>query len=832
MRLICIANFRCAAAAGLTLLLLSHAAFAKPSEASPKTVAAEAEESPSTEDAKPIPTAEQQVEPEPVVVEPEPGGPKPSESPEATEPIETREPNGPVEADVVGWSQRVEVLTAEIQIGARTPEAADDLYADLAAELWAYQDEVYEALRSRSPGALNQRAILAEMYNARMRLLDWVTPELRASMIGGGSDGMREFEREFEKAKLDFYFQTLAIPRGLRRIAFGVRDSPLDDLWRLLQLLFGIAIFRTWRGWAKNGIGHARTQVFGFGPRTSAQIQLARLLWYVHRLRGPLEWLALLFFASTIYEAGDLEEVSTLVWVVILWLLLTRFGLLLVDTIASRSIDGPASRNSSLRLRSLRLVTAWVLFAGLSLDLSSRYVGEGAVHAWVSRAFTLLLVPVLVLLLHWWRGVIISRLGEEARHSNTARRLARREKGLRSYVNAAAGAGYLTGAALLQFFVRLLSGFEGGRKIVAMLLRREVERDSQRESISEEPISEDLVQKLMAPSDSIIEGPFEDGLQRILALTETGRGAAVSVLAERGGGLSTFLRFVKNALGDSMAIVDCPPGGFEPFRNALAEEFGLGRDQDLTTALKPRLEERGIRVLAVDNFHRIARRKMGGLLGVDAAARISDGAGAEIIWVIGMTRAASPFITRARGDRAILQEVLELPAWSDDQLEDLFAARCQAAEIEPDYRRLVFPRQFDDGERTTLEERNRFGFRRVLWELSDGNAEVAMHLFCDSLRALPNGKLIARLPQPKSMNKVAGANVSTLLALRCLVECELATIDDLTETIRVPRTTVANAIAYCIQEGWIEEVDGYYQLTWDWYRTVTRVLIRRNLIAR
>ena len=215
-----------------------------------------------------------------------------------------------------------------------------------------------------------------------------------------------------------------------------------------------------------------------------------------------------------------------------------------------------------------------------------------------------------------------------------------------------------------------------------------------------------------------------------------------------------------------------------------------------------------------------------------APEKITEAVGDDITWVVAVTRAAWPYITRARGDGAILEDILELPRWSEAQLEQLFEARCKAAEIEPDYRRLVFPRQFDDGERMTLDERNRFGFRRVLWELSDGNPEVAIRLFCDSLRELPDGKLIVRLPQTASANTVGNANLTTLLVLRGLVECELATIDDLTASIRVSRMTVANAIAYSLQQGWVEEVYDHYQITWDWYRTIKRVLIRRNLIAR
>jgi hypothetical protein len=819
--------------AGLALLLLPWPSIAEQAKTTAETEAvesAESAESPTAQGATSAPTAEPIAASQSESNAPEIANSGPTEP---DEPVESAtERPLPVTPATKDWSDRVDDIATQIQMGMSEPEAADALYHELAAALWAYQDEVYEAMRDQSPDALKKRRILSEIYDARMRLLEWVTPELRATMIGGGSSGMREIEREYFNAKLHFYFQALAIPRGLRRIAEDVRESPLDDLWRLMELIFIVVIFRAWRRWAKNGIADARTHILEIQPRTNVHLHAARLLWYLHRFRGPLEWLTFFFIISAIYEPGDLEEVTTLVWVVILWLLLTRFGLLLVDAIASHSVDGPASENAALRLRSLRLITAWILFTGLSLDLSSRYVGEGAIYAWISRAFTLLLGPVLLLLLYWWRDEILRRLGEESHHSSTARRLARQKKGFGSYVNAAAGGIHLTGALLLQLSVRVLSGFDGGRKMVAMLLRREIERDGHRESLSEKRISEELALQLLTPDDTVIDGPFHDGLLRIEALAKADRGAAVAVLAERGGGMSAFLRLLQKDLGDSMRIVDCPPGGTKGFREALADAFGLNHTADLSVELRPRLDELGVRVIAVDNFHRVARPMMGGLAGLDEAARISRGAGEDILWVIAVTRAAWPYISRIRGDGAVLQEVLELPSWSDSQLEELFEARCKAAGIEPDYRRLVFPRQFDDGERATLEERNRFGFRRVLWELSDGNPEVAIRLFCDSLRELPSGKLIVRLPQLASRSEVANSNLTTLLTLRCLIECEFATIDDLAASLQVPRRTVSNAIAYCLQEGWVEEVYDHYQITWDWYRTIKRVLIRRNLITR
>ncbi|MBW2295151.1 MAG: hypothetical protein JRG94_23015, partial [Deltaproteobacteria bacterium] len=159
-------------------------------------------------------------------------------------------------------------------------------------------------------------------------------------------------------------------------------------------------------------------------------------------------------------------------------------------------------------------------------------------------------------------------------------------------------------------------------------------------------------------------------------------------------------------------------------------------------------------------------------------------------------------------------------------------ARCEAAGIEPDYRRLVFPRQFDDGERNTLEERNRAGFQRILWDMSGGNPEVAMQLFVKSLRGLPNGRFVMRMPQPAPVTAVNDARLTTLLVLRVIAQCDLATIDDITASLRLTRPMAMSSIRYALQRGWIEEQDGRYRISWDWFRTVTTVLVRRNLLPR
>ena len=54
---------------------------------------------------------------------------------------------------------------------------------------------------------------------------------------------------------------------------------------------------------------------------------------------------------------------------------------------------------------------------------------------------------------------------------------------------------------------------------------------------------------------------------------------------------------------------------------------------------------------------------------------------------------------------------------------------------------------FDDIDCDTVEDRNRFDFYRILWNASDGNPMVALHLWTDSLRIAPDNLILVSLPQ-------------------------------------------------------------------------------------
>lgn len=738
---------------------------------------------------------------------------------------------GPVlHPDVAARIREIESVVAAVRRGETEPAVADALYPAVESDLKSLRRAVRRAALEGGGEDLDG---LRALYDARLGLLQALSPELRARVLGGGSLGMRAFQGELSYVLLNLGLTVQALPDTARSLATGATDSPFDDLWRFGQLVLVLLVFRGWRRWAVQGIPDARSHVLGIQPRQPIHSRTARALWYVERLRNPVEWLALWWAIWQIFDPRHETELPTLLWIVLVWLLVARFAVQLIDAWVARDFGGLKSGESGLRLRSLRLVARWLLVLGLGLDLANRYAGAGTIHAWLMRAFQILTLPVVGVLLHWWRDEIFRRLEEEGHYSPWARRMAARKRGFGSYLNVALGAAYLTGLRFLQAGIRSASGFDLGRRGVAILLRREVERDSLREpQDDEEPIAPELAARLLngKEADFLVESAASDALARLVEVASSEHGGTIAILSERGGGGRTLLGRLNAEIGDVMRTVSCPPGGFNRFRAALAEELGIESD-DVDSGLRARLDSLGVRVIAIDNVHRLARPKMGGQRGLEELANLTESAGEGVLWLYLFDRYAWLYISLARGDRSMLHEAIELPEWTEGEIGELIAGRAEAAGIALSYRHLVLPRQLDEGGDLSYEERNRAGFARILWELSSGNPESAARLFVGSLRE-KRGELIVRLPQPPPSEEVTDANFTTQLVLRVILQCDPASAEDIWTSLRISPATVKGALRYCQQHGWIEPVQRRYRITDLWYRTISRVLVRQSLLPR
>nr|MDJ0896616.1 hypothetical protein [Alphaproteobacteria bacterium] len=279
-------------------------------------------------------------------------------------------------------------------------------------------------------------------------------------------------------------------------------------------------------------------------------------------------------------------------------------------------------------------------------------------------------------------------------------------------------------------------------------------------------------------------------------------------------------------------LVDCPPDGFEAFRATLAKALGLNATESSPDAFARQLVQSEIRVVAFDNFHRLIRPVKGGQRELEPVAQLIRAIWGNVRWVIALDRAAWPYASRLRVERFALGDVLDLPPWTEEQLDELIELRCAEAGIKPDFTKIVLPRHPDETGHESLAEHNRLGFARYLWHTSQGNPGITMRLWALSLFDGEDGSAIVQLPKLTPPEVLDRLDIHDLLALRVIAQCDLASLGDIAESLQSPKHTVQAIITAMHQREWLEEIDGRYRISWHMWRPIARALQRTNLLPR
>ncbi len=731
------------------------------------------------------------------------------------------------------WLSRIEQIELGLATGENDRDDVNALFAKFSHELWPMHDAVHDAIHADAPDLIRQHDDLHALYELRSRLFPQISRPLHWRLTGLNPVGRAEAARELDYFLVNVEYQQQIIRTAFTRLRSSAEEAPLVALGHMLQALLLIFVFRRWRRWAKTGLPDYRKRLLALRPRTRSTLRRTRFVWHLQRIRPPIEWLALAWGLSLVVQPPGFEELSTLIGTLLKWSLVGTFIVRLVDSLAARKSGGRQTERAKLRTATLRLVGLWAVGFWLAAELTERYAGTGVMFVWVVRVGAASALPLLLLFIHWWRSEIFAELEARSATSATARSALGRRGSGRGYVAAALGGALLLQEVLVQAFVRLLSSYEVGRRIVAQMVRREVARDGERAGNPDEvPIADEIILPLIAARQVRLDSIAKDELESVIALVEGEGGATSMIIGERGAGKTIFLERLKEYFKSEMYIVDCPLGGYVELEAAIGATFGVAPGEDFARRLDAAIEAKGARVIAIDDLHRLPRPWLGGQVEMRRFIALTEAIDFDVNWIGAFDKRAWRYTTLAAGEVTLLRATTDLPPWTEEQVADFVDARADAIGLEPDYERLVLPRQFDAGEYDDDEVRNRFGYARILWELADGNPEVSLYLFAESLRRLPDGEVILRLPQLSSPWSLVNAHSDAMLVLRVLLQCDLASADDITKSLQMPPERVGHILRFCMQSGWVTPELGGYRVSWRWYRSVTRALVRQNLMTR
>lgn len=732
------------------------------------------------------------------------------------------------------WSRRIEALSLEILLGDAERRDADAMLVELEPKLQAARDRLRTGLDEGVPvdELADPHRAMEDLYDARILLLREISTKDLVQKTGWSAQGVREAQDELDRLLLHSRYEVGRLPVRAYQVLDNIRTSPVPLLKGVLALVLIVLIFRLWRRWASKALPAIRQSLISARPRARRNLRMAKVVWYLDRLRPPLEWL-ILFAAIGSLISSSLSLIDERpVFAIIKWVFIGWFGFNLVNSIAARGGAGLGRDSSDLRKRSLKLIWIWIASFGLGLELAEQFAGRGTLYSWVWWVMVILGLPVVLVIVQWWREEVFRRAEQETYLPDSIRRRLPRSGKRGGFVPTAFVGFYLIARGVQRQILRAVSKFEIGRRILAYAFRREVARqaEAQEHDDGSAPLPDAIWNQVLA-DQGLITKVYRSQVRDLVEVAERG-GATLVVVGDRGTGKSTVLRRVEKELGDRVLYMDCPPGGIDRFMQAVSEQLGIGdRSGANLQKFAELLQQRGVDVLAIDNVHRMVRPAMDGMRDVDRLSELLDKLGHRISRIFSLDTASWVFVRRSRQERLIPDRVISLEPWSENEIGDLLEARAEAVQIEPDYSRLRLPRQLDEAAYEIEHDRKRYGFYRILWDSSDGIPAVALRMWCESLRVGQDGKIFVRIFPQREVGELEELNLSAKFVLRSVSQMEYTDIDQIVDALRIDRKDIESAVRFALIQGYLEETDGFLHVSWPWYRSVRRLLARQNMLV-
>ncbi|MEZ4599537.1 MAG: ATP-binding protein [Syntrophotaleaceae bacterium] len=777
-----------------------------------------------------------------------------------------------------------------IQDKLRNPQAVDDLYDQLRLWLRQSRDEFAAALFSRKasiphPGEerffdfgldidtesiertrrdLLQKAAdlektanqsnfeqLRQLYGEmvvlntdRLSLLPHLSADKRASLTGFSAAGLDQAASELRQISLVLKYR-VGVARKWIRLEEDDKSERTEAVVKAgltaMKWSFAISAFLWWRRrigpllreWQQR-IQKEEHHWRGLPSRRNQSITLAL------RIRRPLEWLLLAWALILLMpdSAGNLLEVS-LATSLFTW---TLGGWLAVATInemaaTRKTAFGRAKLLSTgaIRLRSLRLIGRTVVLFGLALTLTDQLVGHGTIYHWVLSVCWVASIPVFLIVIRWWQQAIFVRIELIRKKGPFERWVIAHRSGWTSFVAAVAGGVYL----FLQGIVRAIQNwsvrFDIARRIHAYLFRRGLDKlAEERHTEQLAPLPDSLFTALAPeiPSAVTVPSSADEEVGAVIERIRRIGGGVFAVVGERGAGKSHILQQVSKAL-DGIVLLDCPKGGIEQLCRELVGKLDMATDADLEEAAALLDAGGEDSALLVDNAHRLIRPVIGGLAGFDHLLQVARSHSSRLTWILAMDKAVWRFLEQARGSRPLFDEVIHLDPWREEEIIALLTSRCEQAEIWPSFNGLIeeLPADADEVDREEAAARAAAGYYRLLWDYAAGNPGVALHMWRRSLGLSASNEVCVNFFRTPDARELDGLPDSAVFVLKAVVQLEPAEIQEIISSTMLGPAQVADALRYGLAHGYLERDGDGYRITWGWFRTITRYLQRRYLLA-
>ena len=681
----------------------------------------------------------------------------------------------------------------------------------------------------------------------RIALLERVTPKKRSAVLGFGSEGIAQLQREVGRLVLEgrwYYAHGEVRIRGLGDLV----KSPLwigQMTWTVLLLVGVLAAIIYVRRKGPNALEKLRVLVVRSVRRPTLARPLAAVIAALASVFQPLVFLVgVLAARRALGETAALVELSVplrlLVWYASyrLFTVATHRGLSWVIS-GGAGLRGKEGGRSERILRSVRMVARYGFAVAIVLSVAADILGEGYLFNLVLRFAWLGAIPIFALLVKWWRNDISDAYLQHKPKGRLAGMVRSTRERWYGFFVAAAAFVVVLGQALLRALRGFVLGFEQTRKALAFLFRRRLEKkaaassmvpteaelpEDLRQWFSEEPVNDETYAVTELPGLA----EFDKQAERWAAGEKS---AAVLVVGETGFGKTSWLNNaallvesanVKRVDFETRMLSEAELLGF--LKRALVLETRSDARADVIEAIV----KAGPQIIMLDDVHHLLLRGVGTYDAWMVLSEVIERTRTHTFWVATMGALAFQHLSWSRGGVEPFRKVVRLGAWDDARISLLINARTRESEYEMVYDDLVVDKlEGVDGEAQLVSTQQ--GYTRLIWDYADGCPRVALHCWKNSLVPDGDNRVRVRLFQRPNADALESLSEVEKFVLAGVAWHTTLTLEEAVRSLKYGVMLCEDAFDKLLDLGIVYEKGGRYRVATRWLCPVLRYLKRKHL---
>jgi GTPase SAR1 family protein len=410
----------------------------------------------------------------------------------------------------------------------------------------------------------------------------------------------------------------------------------------------------------------------------------------------------------------------------------------------------------------------------------------------------------------------------------------------------------LSPIAALRVSIAFVSGVVAGRlsgttlaaRLRAMFLRRrsrrateEGEAFSHRADLPDEYLEEfplyplvDDRDAVLVPRDTLVDSICE----QITTWRESKTNGSAVLVGQKGIGKTTLAAMVTHRIEDIEVVTHTLRGTLLTDRD-LVRVLGkpLGHpDAKTVDELAEALRAGPERIVVIDEAHSAFLRVIGGYRAFDALVSLVNVTGERVFWLLIFNRHTWSFLNASRSRIHYFRRVIELPAWTSAEIQDLIRKRTNRIGYKLVFGEMLRTDEIGSANELDLIEGSDAYFR-LLWESSGGNPRTATCLWLESLTPIGDKVLEVGLFSEATPKALTDLSDDLMFALAAVTQRENLSTEELANTINLPLGFAQFAVRYLRENGLLESKDNGSErvtLAPRYYNQVLRVLRNRHLL--